>query len=305
MTPFCDWLTLSTPRTVLDDCLPDLQRVMDASGFAAASGSDVVAMFRSDAGGVVRVFDYKAVAVVSASGVALSQLRDRALFSDYLQVWSGQPHRVTTMHVTKDVATDAPPIVADLYARANAGKIRLSRKALPSGSVEQRLAQRADGANTGTVYIGGVRSQVRACIYDKQWERICAQLADPGPLTRYEMRLKSRVGLTLRDAWDPAPLFYHVASPDILPLPPDVPEWSSQEVGYTMPPRQVFTPAELMAIKLDHSIDVQRLLALAAECGPHGIDLLVSRLRRMANATAIGTPRPTAPSLPDSASPLH
>jgi hypothetical protein len=282
MTPFCDWLTLSTPRVVLDDTLSSLQSVMDAAQFSAADGSDVIAMFRTASGGVVRVFDYKSVAVVSASGAALHQLRDTALFGDYLQLWSGLPHRVTTMHATLDVAVDAAPVVADLYARANAGSIRLSRKSLPPGSVEQRLAKRLDGADTGTVYIGGVRAQIRACIYDKRFERMCAGSSDPGPLTRYEMRIKGRVGMTLRDAWDPSSLFYHVAAPDILPRPPTVPEWSSQEVGYTMPPRQVFTPAELMSIKLDHSADVARLLALAAECGPHGIDLLITRLRKMA-----------------------
>jgi len=56
-----------------------------------------------------------------------------------------------------------------------------------------------------------------------------------------------------------------------------------------------FTPAELMARKLETSPDVRRLLELAAECGPGGVELLVRRIRGLAERQGAGAPgRPLA-----------
>jgi hypothetical protein len=282
--PFADWVSTSHPDDELHDLVPLLRDVCDAAGLVEHPPGDARAMFRTSDGGLVRVATLRGVGVVSASGVALAALRRCGLFGDYLHVLGAGPHRVTKLHATLDVAVDAAPVVADLYARGHSGLIHLSRKAVLPFDISCHLSRRPDGMDSGTVYIGSTRAQCRAAVYDKQLERLVAGCADPGPLVRYEMRLSGRVGMTLLDAWDPTCIFFHVASPDILALPAYVPAWSPSEGGYVLPPRTLFTPAELMARKLDSSPDVARLLDLAAACGPYGFDLLVSRLRHMASS---------------------
>ncbi len=49
-------------------------------------------------------------------------------------------------------------------------------------------------------------------------------------------------------------------------------------MGFDLPPRVDRTPAERMAALLSASADVRRLLELADACGPHGRELLCSRL---------------------------
>lgn len=282
MTPFADWVSTSHPVDDHEEIVRGLRDVLDAAGFSERTvASDTPAhMFDVEGGGLVRVGRMRRVSVVSTSGVALGALRGAALFGDYLHVLGSTQHRVTLLHATMDVARDAAPVVADLYARGHAGFIALSRKAVRPADVTVHLSRRSDGVDSGTVYVGGPRDQVRAAVYDKQLERQSRGAPDPGPLTRYEMRIRGKVGLSLRDAWDPAPVFYRVASPDVLPRPVGVASWRAAAEGYTLPPRQIFTAAELMARKLDTSPDIQRLLQLAEECGPHGFELLVSRLRR-------------------------
>ncbi len=111
--------------------------------------------------------------------------------------------------------------------------------------------------------------------------RLSKGFPDPGPLYRIEMRVKSKIGATLRDAWDPTCLFYHLASPALIAAPPNIQHWESGAMGFDLPPRVERTPAERMAMLLGASADVRRLLELADACGPHGRELLCSRLMTM------------------------
>ncbi len=52
-------------------------------------------------------------------------------------------------------------------------------------------------------------------------------------------------------------------------------------MGFDLPRRVPLLPAERMATLLDSSADVRRLLELADQCGPHGRELLCSRLMAM------------------------
>jgi hypothetical protein len=283
LTVICDWLSVSTPIGDGENVVPQLAPILDAAAFNGLPGGDTLLLSQSPSMGLVRVVKIGDVAVVSASGAALADLRGVGQFADYLAVVGGVPHRVTTLHATLDVPVDAAPIVRGLYAAALSGKVALSRKALGVGDVELHLSRREfDGQDTGTVYIGGRRSQLRAAIYDKRHERLAKGCADPGPLTRYEMRFKGKVGATLRDAWSPERIFYHGASPDILPRPDGVLPWEPIMGGFDLPPRTEFSASELMRMKLGSSPDIKRLVDLALECGPGGLDLLCQRIRDIA-----------------------
>lgn len=284
MKPFCDWLSASAPFRYVDNIVAALQPILDMSRFSADAGGDALLLARSPGSGVVRVARAGDVVVTSASGAALADLRRAGQFADYLHVLGSVEHRVTTLHATMDLICDASPVVLDLFERGIAGHVSLSRKRLVLADVLKFISRRIDGADTGSVYLGGARAQCRAVVYDKQFERLSKGCADPGPLCRFEMRIKGRVGATLRDAWDPERIFYHVASPDILVAPEGLAPWEPTEGGYVLPPRKEFLPAELMAMKIETSPDVKRLLALADECGPRGFDLLVDRLRELASS---------------------
>jgi hypothetical protein len=134
-------------------------------------------------------------------------------------------------------------------------------------------------------------------VYDKQHERASRNLTDTGPLTRYELRLGSRTGVTLRDASDPESVFWHYASPDFLPRPVDVSEWEPGGTGFDLERMGPLLPYQRLLRRIEASADLVSLVAAAKACGPGGIDFLVSRIRRMARGAG-GTPA-DALSMPD------
>lgn len=290
MTPFCDWVSTSAARDDCDALVSQLVPVIDAAGGFLDSQDAIASNYRLG-DGTIRARHSHGVFCVSASGDALSQLRSRDVYGEFLAALGSVPHRVTCLHATLDVATHAPPIVASAAEKGRAGLIALSRKAVPPTQVQTFLALDAFGSLTGTVYIGSAQAEVRAAVYDKRHQRMCAGHPDPGPLLRYEVRCRSKLGVTLRDASEPERVFFHFAAPDLLPLPQDVHPWSPHGEGFALEKRKVFTPAELLERRLEASGDVKRLLELAAECGPHGLDYLVSKLRKLAATRVPGQPQ--------------
>jgi hypothetical protein len=153
---------------------------------------------------------------------------------------------------------------------------------------------RFDGVVTGTVYLGTRRADARMVIYDKQHERITRKLMDVGSLTRFELRLKTRSGVTLRDASQPAGVFWHYAAPEFLPAPSNAPEWVAGGSGYDLPPSEPLLASQRLLRKLEGSPEVAALLALAHACGPYGVELLISHLRERATGAKGGLPALTA-----------
>lgn len=287
MIPFCDWLSTSFARDDCDALVSQLVPVIDAAGGYLDSQTQGTSLYRLD-DGTIRAAPTHGVFSVSASGIALSRLRSRGVFGDYLAALGGFPHRVTGVHATLELPQDAAPVVAAVAAKGRAGLIALSRKSVPAEHVMTHLGLDALGVLTGTVYIGSPKAEVRAAVYDKRHERMSKGYPDPGPLLRYELRCRSKLGATLRDAYDPESLFFHFAAPDLLPVAQGVHPWSPHGEGFALEKRQVFTPAELMKRRLEASGDVKRLLELAEEAGPNGFDYLVSQLRQLAGRRAPG-----------------
>lgn len=290
MTAFCDWLTVTVSRDNGDAVRDAVFPVLDAAGFScvAEGPGPGVSLHQCETQGTVRIFPQQMVLVLSASGQACAHMRSLDLWGEYLMALGTVPHRVTTLHATIELLADAPPVLEEIAARGHAGTLALSRKVVPGHDVREYRSAGPDGRLTGTVYIGGRKARVQGVVYDKRNERWAKLGIDPGPLLRFEMRLKSDTGVTLRDAFDVSPVFYHYASPALLARPPGVVDWVGHAEGFMLPARRTFTPAELMARKLETSPDVDRLLQLAAQCGPYGLDLLVQRLKRRAAVVAGG-----------------
>ncbi len=286
MIPFCDFVSVTTPLGCGSDLLTAIRPVMDMAGSDVVhdkSGEGV--LFRCGSG-TVRYQHRFSVAMVGASGGVLSALRSVGLLDEFLFAVSTVPHRVTRLDATLDFAEAAPPVIAALAARARGAGVSLSRKSVPATDVQTHLALDARGALTGSVYLGSAQAEVRGVVYDKRHERESKWMADPGPLLRYEIRVRSGFYPSLRDASAPSAMFYHFASPDLVPAPLGVPQWVPGGVGFALEKRMEFTPAELMARKLDASTDVQRLVELAHACGPGGPALLLRRLSQLLGVSA-------------------
>jgi hypothetical protein len=174
----------------------------------------------------------------------------------------------------------------------------LSRKKVPARNVLTFLSLDIDGVLSGSVYIGGKSAERRLVVYDKRKERLDKDRPDPGPMLRYEVRVKSQVGATLHDAYDPTNLFYHVAAPGVLPVPPGVAPWEPHAEGFTLDSPTDITAFQKMQRLVDNSADVARLVKLCGEMGPGGFDALVRTLARAHGAIGSslgGSSPPTAP----------
>ncbi len=244
-------------------------------------------LFKSaDDGGTFSFFERSGVVALSASGAALASLRGQRLYGDYLSAIAYFPHRVTTLHATRDSAEYAPPVVAAVRERALAGKISLTRKAVSPEAVQWHFSRNGRGDDTGTVYLGSPNVEVRAVVYDKQHERVCKGMPDPGPTLRIEMRLK-KVGAGLRDAFDCASLFYHYAAPSLCDAPAGVAAWAPHGEGFSVTRSDPLPPAARLRRLIETSPDFARALELAHECGPQGVEWLLHLLRQAAEGTVV------------------
>jgi len=302
VTPFADDLRVSMPGRLED--LAALRSVIDAAGFSCVFERGDEQLYRCADDGTVKLRQFQQVAVASASGLALRQLRGVGLFDSYLSVLGSGPHRVTGLHVAADIYIEASAIVRRVAARARAGKVQITRRAVAPGDIDEHLSTDSWGNRTGTVYLGKPSAELRVAIYDKRHEQWCRRGVDIGPCLRFELRVRSKIGATLRDAHSPAALFFHYLAPDLIRAPAAVQPWTPYtEGGFTLQPRPDFTPWELIDRKLAASADVRRLIELARAAGPHGMDLLCQRLRAMADAAetsgvgiarAVGSEQPAA-----------
>jgi hypothetical protein len=273
--PTSDWLTVSIPKDTARLVLADVRSlVSDVPGVAAWPDGG----WRFGSGGLIRATSRGLVGVISCSGSALVELRAAAVFGAYLRAMSSESHRVTRLDAALDLAIPAPPFLNDLYARANRGEVRLSHKLAPA---KRWVGLNAVGEETGTVYLGGHTAKVRLVAYDKRQERLDKGLPDPGPWLRVELRGSSDLGISLRDAWEPSPFFWHYCS-GVLPCPSGVPAWVPGGVGFDLPPKPALDPADAFERRLSYSSELRDLVsqALSVEGG-------VFRLKRYLRQSGI------------------
>lgn len=296
---FCDFLSVTFDRADWPDVRDALVPILDSVGAQVDFESDDKTLWRSG-DGTFLAKRYRQVISLGASGAALASLRLAGAFGAYLSALGSVPHRVTRLDASRDVKTPTAPVIDSLVNRASsADGIKLTRKRITPSDVTRLVTRQEDGTDSGTVYLGGQSAEVRACIYDKRLERIANGLCDVGPLTRYELRLKSQCGMSLRDAFDPAALFWNYMAPDILDAPPGVPEWIPHPGGFSVDWPDRPTPLARLHRRVESSAEVAALLALADEVGPYGFRMLVAALeRRHAGVTGLAPSETACNELP-------
>jgi len=184
---------------------------------------------------------------------------------DYLSALSESPHNVTRLDAAHDVLVDASPVIAKLRRRYPQ-ECNLSRKALRTKSI---LETRPDGKESGTWYVGHMSNgRITAKVYDKQLQMLNVRGEELPPTVRYELTFKKDVGTTLRDAAEPARLFWSHATPLLLKRPQGIPDWLSGWGGGWHYQRPDIALAGLLKPRIESSAELRAILQLAdrADC---------------------------------------
>lgn len=276
---FCDDLRVSVPLDVWDEVAGEVASVLEDAGFGAEFETEAAKAWRNE-GGTVRSERMGRVRVLSASGRALAGLRLAGQFGRYLATLGGVPHKVTGLHATLDVRESTPEVLTRLVAKAESAEgLRAGRKRIKVDALERYVRRLPDGRDTGSLYCGGKGVEIRPVVYDKRRERLDKGGADLGfDLTRYELRLRG-VGATLRDAYEPAAVFWHYMAPDFLPAPANAPVWVAGGEGFSVPRPAPVLPAARLLRRVEGSADFADIVRLAGTF-PGGIDYLCALVRR-------------------------
>jgi hypothetical protein len=273
--PFADWLQLTTPLGELPFLRDRVVELLEDVG-ASHEAED---LYRLGAGGSLQFGQYGLVGKLGVSGEACASLRTVGAWGELLAVCGEAPHRVTRLDATLDVLEDARPVVRRLARLGRQGKLRITRKALRPEHVTEYRGSYPDGTISGTVYLGSRHADVRPVVYDKRLERVSKDFPDPGPCTRYEIRIRRGAGVTLRDAWDPTTVFWHFASPGLLQAPEGVSSWEPHAEGFDVPSREPFSPGERVVRLMQDSRDFQRLARIVADAPPNDRSALLNMIR--------------------------
>lgn len=278
---FCDWLDVTYSPD--DAPYPAVNRLLLGAGFDVESHDRVTFTYRHPSTRGVLVFGPSRRSMrVSASGTVCALLRALGLWQDFLFELSTSPHRVTRVDAALDLPMDGADLVAHMRTRHSTGQVNLTRKAIRTSTF---LAVRPDdGRETGTWYAGH-RQQARftARVYDKAWEALEKRGELLPPTARVEVTAKGGdSGATLRDAANPAALFWQIASPAILEAPEGVPVWTpNSDLGWVAPQRD-FDAAAVLQRRVDSFAMLDALATLADDLGPEGrpylLQLIEARL---------------------------
>ncbi len=289
MKPFCDWLGVTVSADDWAALRLDIADDLDAVGMHVEVDQLGQVLWRAGkTSATVKATKRNRVWALGCSGAACSGLRAAGRFNSYLAAVGTRGHRVTRLDASMDVQEDAAPIISEVTRLGRAGELSLTRKKIQASDVTSFTGVRAaDGVVTGTVYLGPRRSDARMVVYDKRHERASRKLVDTGNLTRYELRLRTRTGVTLRDASDPESVFWHYASPDFLPLPDGIPAWEPHGSGFELERVEPLLPYQRLLRRIEASAELVALVAAAESCGPRGVDFLVSRIRRMVGGAGV------------------
>lgn len=217
---------------------------------------------------------------LSFSGGAMEQVRLLDGLATLCDGLSQFPHRITRLDAAYDVATEAAPVVRSLWKQYEGRDVYLTHKPVKPSA---RLGPNSEGVTTGTFYAGDRRKvEVTACVYDKQHEAAQRQVKMP-PTLRYEIRVRTGAPV-LADLWNPTAMFWHYASPALLPAPAGVPAWDGSGNPFAWRgevPEPVPVADKLRRMVWD-SEDLGRMVALA-DTVPDGRRLLAHLLRTRAN----------------------
>jgi hypothetical protein len=276
---FCDHLTVTVPKSCFGEVLPLLESVLDR----VLCESPQPGVYLCPAGGWVKTGERSGRVWFQATGGVLAALRHVDAYLAYLSVFSPFPHNVSRLDATLDVEIDPAPVLAGLYVRGRSGELSLTRKRIKPRSVGCRFSPAFYdlSIDTGSVYLGSRTAEVRLVAYDKRQEVHARTREDLGiNLLRYELRVTDKMGISLKDAHSPSPVFWHFVSPDILPVPAGVAVWVPFEDGGFDVDRGVVLPYQRLKNRVSSSQELARLFSLADQCGPEGRRLFYGLVRK-------------------------
>lgn len=290
---FCDFLSTSHPPD--DSPAAEAFLWFQDRGFnVQRSGKSRVRNLYSPAslpempGGLVRIEESHRWHKISVSGSALVYLRASGFFQDYIAFLASYNHRVTRL----DAAADFPVDAADYVAEAHAlypSTCQLGRKAV---STKVMLAARPDGRQSGTFYVGKRGTNTRILrVYDKQLEALDRRNLEIPPCLRIEAEVSKGLA-SLRDAVEPAPLFFDVVSPAILKAPDDIPPWTdNSDIGaWSCPPPRVVDAGAIEQRVRDFE-ELGALLKWAERAGPDGVLVACRAILKRAGVTPLNPPQ--------------
>lgn len=276
----CDWLDVTFSPS--EAPWPSVNRLLLDAGFDAESADRSTFVYRL--GRATVMFGPSRGALrASFSGSACAALRDHGTWSDLLSELSSVPHRVTRVDAALDLSVDGADLVDLMRKRYASGAVNLGRKAVRTSVV---LSVRPDGRETGTWYAGRLtKARYTARVYDKAWEALDKRGELLPPRARVEVTAKGGdSGATLRDAAEPAALFWHLASPALLDAPKGIPLWTpNRDLGWVAPAKH-FDPAALLKRRVESSALLDALAVLADDLGPNGRDYLLGLLEKRIHA---------------------
>jgi hypothetical protein len=276
--PFCDYLTVTcdplssflTPNIGVEATLDGgLQAYLARISLPVSFEDKEKGVINYIAGkGLIRIERKKKFHLVSASGGAITFLRDNGHWRDYLNVVGSVPHNVSRIDVAVDVYCDAVPILRSLEKKYESGFFSFGRKSLP---ITTLYGTRDDGKVTGTWYVGHRSSaRVTARVYDKTHEALVKRFEVIEATTRYELTFKRDYNCSLWDALMPKSLFYTHASPGLLDKPDgeDIPDWSSKGTApWESTPVDTKLAFEVFERRVITSPDIANIAELALDIG--------------------------------------
>lgn len=283
--PFCDFLGVTVAEDDWWELRRELEPELDMIGLTLDYDRAKETLWRPGLGelGTVKAQHIGGVRAIGFSGEICAGLRMLGRWGSVLAILASRPHRVTRLDATLDLPVDAAPVLHAAVELGRSGRIAFTRKSVKPKDVTTLLGMRPDGVVSGTAYFGTKNAEVRLCLYDKQYQRAARGMPDSGPMTRYEFRLKSGAGCTLRDAFQPREAFWHFMPDALLPTPVGVVGWLAGGSGFEFERLPPASPAERLMRRVQDSAEVIALARLATEVGPDGFELLVSQIRRVHN----------------------
>lgn len=272
---FCDWLDVTYAKgEPLDGVRAFLSEFCDEVEWSREDSTQYAFRHGVETGSV-RIERSRTVERVSASGASLARIRAIGVLGEYLGLLGDAPHNITRLDATYDVPTVNPGRVIRSHYRATRDGLAFGRKALKTSKL---WSPGIDGLDTGTVWHGyGSDAKVKAKVYDKGHQMLERYAAVVPPAVRYELTFRREVGASLRDAYQPAPIFWHHASPLGLKRPSGVPEWSPGAIGCVFPRREAPTAYE-RALRAVERLPLLDLARLAREVGPEGVAVIQRHL---------------------------
>ena len=262
-------------HAVVDELTPILAHLGIASAYEG--------LYKLHTGGTLKTGRSRGPAHhVSASGDFLNALRGYNLWAEYLMILGARPCRVTRLDIAQDYQCDAPVELRKFRKKVEAGKVSLTRRKLDlQTQYNAIMSLNRYGEESGTVYIGPRSVQVAGLkVYDKAKQQYDKFGRDMPPTLRWELKLGRKAGLSLRDAYEPDPVFWHYMS-DLLPAPDGVPAWVPNDDKLSLPTRTKLLPAESLKRLVESSDSFARAFTLADMIGAHGMDYFVRLLTEL------------------------